>query len=225
MELKNALSICLIALFSATLVVLIARSLDSAAAARLEPQLAKIAEELAALRASGGIVAAPGSNANGTAPRDGLIVYFFHGNTRCPTCRAIESQTHAVILTDFADPLESGEIVWKTLNYEDSATAELTTKFEIQMSVIVLARMKNGQIDDWKRLDQVWGIVGDKPEFAKFMQAEVRTMLDATKQASPGEESTDPSNADSNDDLPSIPLPDGEIGDLPLPTGPAEVPE
>ena len=46
MELKNALAICLISLFSATLVVLIARSLDSAAASRLEPQLAKIAEEL-----------------------------------------------------------------------------------------------------------------------------------------------------------------------------------
>ena len=52
MELKNALTVCLISLFSATLVVLIARSLDSQAAARLEPQLARIAAELEALRSA-----------------------------------------------------------------------------------------------------------------------------------------------------------------------------
>ena len=44
MELKNAVAVCLISLVSATLVVLIARSLDNQAASRLEPQLAQIAE-------------------------------------------------------------------------------------------------------------------------------------------------------------------------------------
>ena len=37
MELKNALAVCLISMFSATLVVLIARALDLQAASRLEP--------------------------------------------------------------------------------------------------------------------------------------------------------------------------------------------
>ena len=219
MELKNALAICLIALFSATLVVLIARSLDSAAAARLEPQLERIAEELAAMRASGGIAAAPGST--GTAPSisDGLVVYFFHGKTRCPTCRAIEAQTHDVVRSDFAKQLDSGKIAWKTLNYEDSRTAELAAKFEIQMSVIVLARMKDGQIEDWNRLDQVWGLVGDKPEFAKFMREAIRKMLDAS-----GLEPTDEEPTDQGDDLPAIPIPGGETDALPLPTGPAEIP-
>ena len=63
MELKNAVAVCLISLFSATLVVLIARSLDSQAASRLEPQLARIVEELEAIRSSGGIVASPAATA------------------------------------------------------------------------------------------------------------------------------------------------------------------
>ena len=46
MELKNAVAVCLISLFSATIVVLIARSLDSQAASQLQPQLTSIAEEL-----------------------------------------------------------------------------------------------------------------------------------------------------------------------------------
>ena len=60
MDLKNAVAVCLISLFSATLVVLIARALDSQAASRLEPQLAGIVRELQAIRKQGGIAASPG---------------------------------------------------------------------------------------------------------------------------------------------------------------------
>ena len=114
--------------------------------------------------------------------RDGLIVYYFHSNTRCPTCQAIESQAHETVQADFAAQLESGEIVWKTLNYEEPAASELATKFEIQMPVVVLARMKEGQIEDWNRLDQVWGLVGDKPAFAEYIRNEISEMLEASSQ-------------------------------------------
>ncbi len=90
MDLKNALSVCLISLFSATLVVLFARSLDSQAASRLQPELARIASELEAIRTSGGIAATSATASPDTLLRDGLLVYYFHGNQRCPTCRAIE---------------------------------------------------------------------------------------------------------------------------------------
>ena len=53
MNLKNAVAVCLISLCSATLVVLIARALDSQAASRLEPQLANIVEELRAMSQAG----------------------------------------------------------------------------------------------------------------------------------------------------------------------------
>jgi hypothetical protein len=53
MDMKNAAAVCLISLFSATLVVLIARALDSQTASQLEPQLTSIAEELRAIRKQG----------------------------------------------------------------------------------------------------------------------------------------------------------------------------
>jgi hypothetical protein len=215
MELKTAIGVCLISLFSATLVALIARSLDSQAASRLEPQLARIVEELEAIRSSGGIATSPAATAKGRLLRDGLVVYYFHSNTRCPTCQAIESQSHQTVQAGFAEQLESGEIAWEILNYEEPAASELATKFEIQMPVVVLARMKEGQIEDWNRLDEVWGIVGDKPAFAEYIRTEIRQMLNALDQeptvAKPGFG-------------PAIPLPGGEMGDLPLSTGPVELP-
>ncbi|MCE5268351.1 MAG: nitrophenyl compound nitroreductase subunit ArsF family protein [Planctomycetaceae bacterium] len=199
MELKNAVAVCLISLFSATLVVLIARSLDSQAASRIEPQLANIVEELRAIRSQGGIPAS-GSNSSKTEPiNDGLVVYYFHGNIRCPTCQSIESQSHETVKKHFAAQLEDGTLAWKILNYEQPIAKPLATKFDVQMPVVVLARMKEGQVKDWKRLDEVWGLVGDKPAFAKFVRGEIERMLVPEKQK--------PSATAKKKAAPSIPLP------------------
>lgn len=179
MELKNAVAVCLISLFSATLVVLIARSLDLQAAGRLEPQLARIVEELEAIRKQGGIATSPRPAAGGEVGADGLVVYYFHGNTRCPTCKSIESQAKQVVDTDFASQLARGEVVWKVLNYEQPANAELARKFDIQAPVVVLARLKDGKIEQWNRLDEVWALVGDKPAFAQFLRDHIARMLNA----------------------------------------------
>ena len=180
MDLKNAVAVCLISLFSATLVVMIARALDSQAASRIEPQLARIVEELEAIRKQGGISTLPGAAAQSEAVEDGLVVYYFHSNTRCPTCQAIESQSHATVKSDFAAQLDRGEMVWKILNYEQPAVSSLTKKFAIQMPVVVLAKMKAGQVQGWKRLDEVWGLVDDKRAFADFLRGEIKKMLGAS---------------------------------------------
>ncbi len=211
MELKNALSVCLIALFSATLVVLIARALDSQAAARLEPQLARIATELEALRSAGPLAAAPSGAPRSESLRDGLIVYYFHGNKRCPTCRSIESQSFEAVQTAFATSLDRGELLWVTLNYDDATGKELAKTFDVEAAVVVLAHMQGGQVVTWKRLDEVWGLVGDKPAFAQFMRDEVGRMLPpTTSDASPS-----PAE-DAND----IPLPEDDNLDPPLPAAP-----
>jgi hypothetical protein len=182
MDLKNALAVCLISLVSATLVLLLARALDLQAARRLEPQLVRIVEELEAIRKQGGgVVPAADRAANSDGdPSDldnGLLVYYFHGETRCPTCRSIESQAHAALETQFAGELERGEIVWKMLNYEGPDGAALATEFDVLNAVVVLALRRDGKLVKWRRLDEVWGVVGDPPEFAELMENEVRKML------------------------------------------------
>jgi hypothetical protein len=201
MDLKNAASVCLISLFSATLVVLLARSLDSQAAAQLEPQLASIVEELRALRAQAGIAPAPDTPTKVETVGNGLVVYYFHSNIRCPTCRSIESQAQETVQTHFAKQLGNGEVVWKIVNYEQPVAKPLAAKFEIQMPVVVLARMKDGAVQDWKRLDKVWALVGDKPAFTKYVRGEIERMLAPDKKSPPAAKTPGP----------TIPIPDTEV--------------
>lgn len=215
MELKNALAVCLISLFSATLVVLIARSLDSQAASRIEPQLARIVEQLEAIRTSGGISLGTEAAPSPGSPVDGVVVYYFHGNVRCPTCRSIEAQAHAVVQQDFADDIKSGDLSWKILNYEEADGARLGARFEVQMPVLVIARIENGKVAQWKRLDAVWALVGDEPAFAEYVRDEIGGMLDATETSS----EVSPPRDDE-----SVVQPAEESDALPLPTGPSLIP-
>ncbi len=173
MELKNALTVCLISFFAAAVVMLIARALDLQAAARLEPQLARIVEELEALRKQGGVTAARGVPTDETH----LVVYYFHGNTRCPTCRAVESQTHGVLKSDFAAGLAAGTVIWKALNYEEPAGAGLGRQFDVISFAVVLAKMQGDEITQWKRLDRAGALVGDQARFAAYVRDEIQQLV------------------------------------------------
>ena len=215
MELKNAVAVCLISLFSATLVVLIARSLDSQAASRLEPQLAQIVTELQALRKSGRIAAKPNGAGESEPADDCLMVYYFHNSMRCPDCLAVEAQTREIVQSDFASQVAGGEVVWKVLNFEKPAVEGLAEKFEIYVAAVVLAKYKDGQIEDWKRLDRARVLVNDKPAFAEYVREEIRQMLGA---ADPPSAPAPPGNA------PEIPIPDVAPPDIPVPAAPAGIP-
>jgi len=197
MELKNALTICLISFFSATLVLLIARALDLQAASKIEPQLEEIAKELRAIREGGGV--SLGGSQAAAAPTDGVVVYYAHGNTRCPTCRKIETQSHEAVTAGFSEELEVGKLAWEIVNYEKPAGEHFIADYEVQMPVVVLVEMKNGQPGKWKRLDEVWGLVDEKDQFIDYVQKEIRAML-----AGETEKTEKPQDKDGDEDTVKI---------------------
>lgn len=207
MDLKNAVAVCLISLVSATLVVLIARSLDSQAASQLEPQLTSIAEDLRAIRKQGGFAAAPGDATPDDAIDSGLAVYYLHSNYRCPTCRTVEAETKKLLEREFAPQLNRGEIVFKTINYEKPAGAKLAREFKINSAVVVLVVMKDGAMDKSKskRLDKVLPLAArDTKALADYLRTEIKALLPAEAKASAP--AADGSGA-SSEAAPDIPVP------------------
>jgi len=201
MDLKNALSVCLISLFSATLVVLIARTLDSRAAARLEPQLERIVEELEAIRTSGGIVRSAGEEPAGLGGPvdDGLMVYYFHGE-RCPTCRAAEENAREALTTHYAEEMAAGEIGWQVLDYlKDPEAKQMAERFGVISTSIVLAEMENGQIGEHERLDHTLALAGDQAAMDEYLQESI------DKMRAPAAE---PESPPENTPAPDIPLPE-----------------
>ncbi|MFG0288040.1 MAG: nitrophenyl compound nitroreductase subunit ArsF family protein [Rhodopirellula sp. JB044] len=111
-------------------------------------------------------------------PTNGIVATFYHGNVRCPTCQNIERYAHDAITRNFADEMASGEIQWKTTNYEAPANQPDAERYEIFSSTVVLIRMVDGKPADWRNLNRVWEFVGDEQAFQQYVAQQTREMLE-----------------------------------------------
>ena len=111
------------------------------------------------------------------AIKDGVIVYYFHSNTRCPTCENIEAYAHEAVESGFADELKTKQIVWQVINYETPGNEHFATDYEVAAPNVVLVMFKDGNRVKWKGLPEVWEHVGDKPAFINFVQTSLREFL------------------------------------------------
>jgi hypothetical protein len=112
-----------------------------------------------------------------SARPDRLIVYYLHGNVRCATCRAIESQTVDAVKTGFADELRDGGIELKTVNVEEPANRHFVDDYKLVTRSVVLSRIADGKEEGWKNLDRVWELVREKDEYRAYIQQETRAFL------------------------------------------------
>ncbi|QEG37072.1 nitrophenyl compound nitroreductase subunit ArsF family protein [Bythopirellula goksoeyrii] len=110
-------------------------------------------------------------------PENALVVYYFHGDTRCPTCRSIESYSHEAVKSAFAAELADERVQWKVVNYEQPEHIHYATEYEIVSPTVVLVSMANGEVADWRNLMRVWELIGDRDAFTAYIQKEILSML------------------------------------------------
>lgn len=110
-------------------------------------------------------------------PQKALLVYYFHGEMRCPTCRKIENYSHEAVQAAFAEELAQDTLLWKVVNYEQPENSHFATEYEIVSPTVVLVRMVDGNAAEWRNLGRVWELVGDRDAFTEYIQTETRSML------------------------------------------------
>lgn len=118
--------------------------------------------------------------ASGKLPPKAVIAYYFHSDTRCPTCRNIEEYAREAIESGFAAQLAAGNVEWRVVNYEVPANQHFTTEYEIVAPTVVVVRTAEGRVADWRNLSRVWELVGEKDALMKYIRQETQAMLDAT---------------------------------------------
>ncbi|QSH40090.1 nitrophenyl compound nitroreductase subunit ArsF family protein [Lentisphaerota bacterium ZTH] len=102
-----------------------------------------------------------------------IIVYYFHGNTRCTACRNIEAYTFGAVQRYFAASLRKKSIILKSVNVELSENEHFVYDYELSSRAVVLSKLKDGSQTDWKKLQQVWKLNGDKQAFFEYIKKEI----------------------------------------------------
>lgn len=98
-----------------------------------------------------------------------VIVYYFHGNKRCNTCRTIEEYTEAAINIGFADEVRSGRLEYRTVNVDEPGNEHFVTDYQLSTRTVVLVDIEQGRELTWTKLERVWQLVRDKEAFENYI--------------------------------------------------------
>jgi len=120
---------------------------------------------------------APGRDAAPGGSAHQVVAYYFHGNTRCWTCRTIEAYTEEALKTGFADDLSARKLVWLVVNIEEPDNEHFVEDYKLVTRSLVLTEMENGTEKRWKTLDKTWQLVHDKDAFNAYVTENTRAFL------------------------------------------------
>jgi len=88
-------------------------------------------------------------------------VYYLHSTFRCSTCNTIEKMTKELLGKQFQNEIDSGRLLFSEVDFQKNEA--LANQFGVVSSCVVVAEEQNGEILDYKRIDEVWELK-DKPE-------------------------------------------------------------
>ncbi len=111
-------------------------------------------------------------------PAQSIIVYYFHGNARCPTCYKLESYAKSAVESDFADAIKKGRCEWKTVNVDETGNRHFTNDYKLYTKSVIVSTVKDGKEISWKNLDQIWQLVHEEGKYREYIRNEVKACLD-----------------------------------------------
>lgn len=108
-----------------------------------------------------------------------FVVYYFHGEKRCMTCRKIEALAQQSLRDGFGNALADSVLEWRVVNFEDEANAHYAKAYKLFTQTLIVSRLVDGEEAGWLNLDQIWQLVHDEDAFISYVQTEVDAFMKA----------------------------------------------
>lgn len=108
---------------------------------------------------------------------DQIIVYYLHMNRRCMTCGKLEAYSTEAIETGFAEQLKDSSIVFRIENFEQEGNEHFAKEYQLYSQSLILSRLHDGEETEWRNLDKIWKLVGNKEEYITYVQTEVSEFI------------------------------------------------
>ena len=112
------------------------------------------------------------------AAEQAIIVYYFHGDKRCKTCRTIEAYAEEALQSRFSKELESGLLKWKVVNFDQPENKHFLDDFGLYSSSVVIVESDGEKIVRHEILPEVWSLVREKQSFFAYLNTAVRKYLE-----------------------------------------------
>jgi thiol-disulfide isomerase/thioredoxin len=119
----------------------------------------------------------PPTQGNSSKVTDKVIVYYFHGNSRCGSCMTIERYTRESVEATFAKELKSGQIEFRSINVELPYNNHYVNDYKLYTKSVIVSDMVQGKEQRWKNLQKVWELLRSEKEFKAYVKSETAAYL------------------------------------------------
>ena len=107
-----------------------------------------------------------------------IEVLYFHGSQRCITCRAIESNTIALLDSIYSKEKADGKIVFRVIDISDEKNEKIADKYEVTWSSLFVNGWKNGKESVNNMTEFGFSYAKNSPdEFKKGLKDKIDQML------------------------------------------------
>ena len=115
--------------------------------------------------------------ASADAAQRQVVLYYFHGDKRCKTCRTVEAFAEETVASRFAGELNAGELAWKVVNYDDDENRHFVKQYGLVSASLVLVELDGGEPVRFEVLQKAWSLVRDKAGFEQYVRESVIDFL------------------------------------------------
>ncbi len=106
-----------------------------------------------------------------------VIVYYFHGHSRCGSCMTIERYTRESVEATFAKELRSGQIEFRSINVELPYNNHYVNDYKLYTKSVIVSDMVQGKEQRWKNLQKVWELLHSEKAFKAYVKRETVAYL------------------------------------------------
>jgi hypothetical protein len=106
-----------------------------------------------------------------------VVVYYFHGNKRCLTCKKIERLTQEAVKEFFSDEINTGLVTMKVINVDEPENSHFAKDYQLFTKSVVVSDTQNGKEKQWKNLQRIWELVHNDGAFKTYIRDEIKAYL------------------------------------------------
>ena len=110
--------------------------------------------------------------------REKVIVYYFHGTYRCPSCTKIEKWSYEAIKDSFPKALKEDRLLWKPVNVEKPENRHFIKEYSLFTKSLIITEVKGEKQTKWENLDKVWRFLRDQEKFFAYVTQKVKNYMD-----------------------------------------------
>ena len=117
------------------------------------------------------------------ASSERVVAMYFHRTQRCPTCQKMGAYSEEAVKSGFARQLKDRTVAFHYIDFQDKKNAAFTKGYGITGPDLVVARITNNKVAEYKNLKDIWAKVRDKKAFVKYVQDNVTAYCNKTRLA------------------------------------------